>query len=278
MSKLIFLVAALTVVTAHGAAKQSASPDSAAQDLQTGMVIGKVVCAAQPGQSYALYIPSHYTREKRWPIVYVFDPGARGRLAVELMKDAAERYGYIVAGSNNSHNGPTKQELEAAQAMSQDTSARLAIDNKRVYFAGLSGGARFAASLAQGCKCAAGVLLNSAGFAPFSPPARDDTFSVFATAGSTDFNYREVVDLDAKLRTLHYVHAFRGFEGPHEWAPASVIEEAFAWFRLISMKEWREARDLAFVKDQAAEAENRAKALQLAGDAYVSWKIGRAHV
>jgi len=167
---------------------------------------------------------------------------------VELMKDAAERYGYIVAGSNNSHNGSGKSSLEAAQAMIQDTHARLAIDNNRVYFAGLSGAARLAASLAQGCKCAAGVLLNSAGFAPSSPPAPDANFSVFATAGTFDFNYGEVVDLDAKLGTLHYSHALRRFDGPHQWAPASVMDEALAWFRLIAMKDGREQRGMAFVK------------------------------
>jgi hypothetical protein len=70
---------------------------------------------------------------------YAFDPDARGRMPVEL-KNAAQRCGYIVAGSNNSQNGQWKAELEAAQAMSQDTHAHLAIDNKRVYFAGLSGG------------------------------------------------------------------------------------------------------------------------------------------
>src|SRR5260370_14037602 len=104
MSKLVLLCAALAGFSAHAMARQSASASPAPQDLQ-GVVIPKVSCATQPDQSYALYVPSHYTREKRWPIVYAFDPFARGSMPVELMKDAAERYGYIVAGSNNSHNG-----------------------------------------------------------------------------------------------------------------------------------------------------------------------------
>jgi predicted esterase len=274
MSKLILLCAALAVFLAQAPAQQSSSPSPrpAPQDLQTGVVIARVSSLTQPEQSYALYIPFHYTREKRWPIVYVFDPFARGSVPVELMKDAAERYGYIVAGSNNSRNGPWKSSAEAAQAMFQDTHARLAIDDKRMYFAGLSGGARLAASLAQACKCAAGVLLNSAGFAPSSPPAPDATFSVFGVAGTFDFNYPEVVNLDANLATLHYSHAFSQFDGPHNWAPASLMDEALAWLRLIAMKQGREARDMAFVNEQAAEVEKRAKALQAAGDTYAGWK------
>lgn len=272
MSKLTLLCAALAALSVHAMARQSASPSPVPQDLQTGVVISRVSCATQSEQSYALYLPSHYTREKRWPIVYAFDPAARGSIPVELMKDAAERYGYIVAGSNNSRNGSWKPRAEAAQAMFNDTHVRLAIDDHRVYFAGFSGGARVAAALAQGCKCAAGVLLNGAGFALSSPPAPGATFSVFAAVGTFDFNYSEVVDLDAKLRTLHYSHALRRFDGPHQWAPANVMDEAFAWFRLIAMKDGREERDMAFVKDQAAEAEKRARTLALAGNAYGSWE------
>jgi predicted esterase len=279
MFKLILLCAVWAVFSVLAIAQQNASPSPssaaatpAPQDLQAGVVIAKVVSATQPDQSYALYIPSHYSREKSWPVVYAFDPGARGSMPVELMRDAAERYGYIVAGSNNSQNGPVKASAEAAQAMFQDTHARLAIDDQRIYFAGLSGGARLAASLAQRCKCAAGVLLNSAGFSPSSPPPPDATFAVFAAAGTFDFNYPEVVNLDAKLATLHYSHAFSQFDGPHSWAPASLMDEALAWFRLTAMKQSREPRDIAFVNEQAAEVEKRAKALEAAGDPYAAWK------
>lgn len=273
MAKLTLLFSALLAMALCGqsTAQQSAPPSHGPQDLQPGVVAPKISCATQPEQRYALYLPSYYTREKRWPIVYAFDPAARGNIPVELMKNAAERYGYIVAGSNNSHNGAWKPEAQAAQAMFQDTHARLAIDNNRVYFAGFSGGARLASSLAQRCNCAAGVLLNGAGFSPSAPPAADATFSVFAAVGIFDFNYSEVVDLDAKLGALRYSHAFERFDGPHQWAPANVMDEAMAWFRLVSMKEGREDRDLAFIKVQSAEAEKRAKSLELVGDPYGSW-------
>src|SRR5471030_1275274 len=99
MTRLVLLCAALVVFCAQAPAQQNSSPgpSSAPQDLQTGVVIAKVTSATQAEQSYAVYIPSHYTREKRWPVVYVFDPFARGDVPVELMKEAAERYGYIVA-------------------------------------------------------------------------------------------------------------------------------------------------------------------------------------
>lgn len=273
MTRLAALFVALLTIFAQAVVAQSAAQNSASSpELQTGVVIAKVVCAAQPEQSYALYLPSNYTREKLWPIVYAFDPGARGEMPVELMKGAAEKYGYIVVGSNNSQNGPWKLEAEAAQAMARDAQARLAIDNKRAYFAGLSGGARFASALAQRCNCAVGVLMSGAGFAPGSPPAAGGTFAIFAAVGTFDFNYPELVELDAKLETLHYAHMLRRFDGIHEWAPAAVMAEALAWFRLIEMRTGRAAGDEAFVKEQAAEAEARAKNLQASGDLYGAWQ------
>jgi predicted esterase len=262
----------LIALYATALARQNAPADASPPALQTGVLLPTVSSATQPEQNYALYLPSQYSREKKWPIVYAFDPAARGSIPVELMKDAAERYGYVVAGSNNSHNGARKPEADAAQAMFQDTHARLSIDNNRVYFAGFSGGARLASTLAQRCNCAAGVLLNGAGFSPSSPPAAGATFSVFATVGTFDFNYGEVLDLDTKLGSLRYSHSLRRFDGPHQWAPASVMDEALAWFRLIAMKDGREERDMAFVRVQAQEVEKRAKSLELAGDPYGSWK------
>jgi len=241
-------------------------------ELRPGELTREVRCAANAKQSYALFLPKNYTSSRKWPVVYAFDPAARGSVPLELMKDAAEKYGYILAGSNNSRNGPWKLEEEAAQAMMQDSHARLAIDNRRSYFAGFSGGARAAALIAQGCQCAAGVLLNGAGFPQGAPPSREGAFPVFAAVGTYDFNYAELVQLDEKLQGLGFPHFLRTFEGPHQWAPAAVMEEAFAWFRLVAMKDGREPRDDAFVAAQAPQAAERARALEQSGNLYAAWK------
>ncbi|MDH5707077.1 MAG: hypothetical protein OEZ45_13775, partial [Candidatus Aminicenantes bacterium] len=98
------------------------------QDYQKGEIIEKVVCEDKPEQSYTLFLPSAYIPEKTWPILYAFDPGARGRVPLEHFKDAAEKYGYIVAASNNSRNGPWGVVFRAAEAVWSDTNARFSID------------------------------------------------------------------------------------------------------------------------------------------------------
>jgi predicted esterase len=266
------LLVALLLCAAPLQAQQNPGLVKESQILKPGVILPKIVTLAKPEQSYALYLPSTYSSEKRWPIVYVFDPGARGSIPVELLKAAAERYGYIVVGSNNSRNGSWKIEAGAAEAIVQDIHARLAVDNRRVYFAGLSGGARVAARIAELCKCAAGVLLNGAGFQPEASASHEAPFVVFAAVGSYDFNYGELVRSDEELEKLGYAHFLRRFDGPHQWAPPSAMDEALAWFRLQSMKRGGESRDDSFVALQEASETERAHALEQSGDLYAAWK------
>jgi len=238
------------------------------QLLQTGNVLPDVHSISQPEQSYALYLPLNYSAVHPWPVVYAFDPGARGINPVELMKAGAEKYGYIVVGSNNSRNGPWKPEAEAVKAVWEDTHARLAIDDQRIIFAGLSGGARVATRAALNCKCAQALYLNGAGYPPETSPSRNDHFDIFVTAGLDDFNYGELVNLDAQMDSLQITHFLRRFDGPHSWAPSEVASEALAWFALQAMKENRQPRDAAFIADEFAAARDRAQKLEQSGAAF----------
>ena len=89
---------------------------------------------------------------------------ARGAVPVARFKDAAEKYGYIVVGSNNSRNGPQPLS-EIVSDLWADTHARFSIDDQRVYLAGFSGGARVAISVAFWLKDrVAGVIACGGGF------------------------------------------------------------------------------------------------------------------
>jgi predicted esterase len=248
------------------------NPADTTSDSQNGKILDTVRCINKAGQSYALYVPVHYSPEKLWPIVYVFDPSARGKIPVELMKEAAEQYGYIIAASNNSRNGTLEPQIKAAQAMFDDTHERFAINDRCIYFAGFSGGARVAAFLARSCKCAQGVLLNSAGFSPDLSPLTKDNFSVFAIAGLTDFNYDEMVMLNETLDTLGIPHFLRRFNGTHEWAPKEVWQEGLAWMRLIEMKNRRLPIDSPLISSELTLSTQRAQSDEDTGNVYYAWQ------
>ena len=192
------------------------------------------------------------------------------------MKPAAEQFGYIIAASNNSKNGPWKPEAEAAQALFSDTHDRLAIDDQRIYFAGFSGGARVASQLAQSCKCAQAVFLNGATFSTGAQPSVHDSFAIYLTVGLLDFNYPELIAFDARLEALGIPHFLRRFDGGHQWAPMEIWPEALAWADLLAIKNARKERDANFVGTQLATFTAIAQKVQQAGDDYFAWQFLRA--
>ena len=238
---------------------------AAAQDLPRGVILDDVKCVADPSQSYALYIPSNYSPDRRWSLLMGFHAGGRGRAIVETYRAAAEQYGYIVAASNNSRNGPWNVSVAAIKAMGPDLDARFSIDPQRLYLTGHSGGARVAMTVALGNKSIAGVIASSAGF-PDSQPRSSVSFAVFGTAGADDFNYIEMRQMDRKLTTPHRLAIF---DGGHTLPPDDVALEAIEWMELQAIKAGRRTRDDALVarlfekRIQAAQAKQDLEALEL---------------
>ncbi len=235
-------------------------------EIQPGKVITRVAVSRIPEQSYALYLPEGYTEKKAWPVIYAFDPAARGALPVEMLKQAAEKYGYIVAGSNNSRNGPGNLAFDAMQAMWGDTHQRFSIDNQRVYFTGFSGGARVATMIAKACGCAAGVIGHGAGFMAEFPPDKDIRYSYFAAIGVRDYNFYELDQLGQILDKLGVVNRIRRYDGTHQWATPEVWMEAVEWMEVRSMQGKRRPVDAVFLADYSRRRAAWATAAEQAGD------------
>jgi len=252
-----------------GAAWGGPAPDT----IRAGEVIESVPCKRFPGNSYALYLPSAYTPQKKWPVVYAFDPGAEGDYPVSRYHEVAEKYGYILAGSNNSQNFLGASEGTAIQAMLEDVEERFSLDPARIYTTGFSGGARVATLVALRCtdSCKiAGVVADGATYPGSASPSAKDSFLYFMALGETDFNYPEVVETRLAKERFGSPYRMRLFPGPHQWAPAAVFEEAVEWFQLRAM------RAGAIPKDEAFIAEQRKRALAEAGQAEATHEALRA--
>ena len=225
-----------------------AQPAKASPAGFTGRVLESVACKAAPAQTYALYVPSAYTREKKWPVIFCFDPGARGRVPVERLQAAAEKFGCIVAGSNTSRNGPWADNLAAMKAMVTDVDSHLSLDGGRIYTAGLSGGARVAAELGF-LGLSKGVIGCSAGFPVMTNGIPQEVpFLFFGTAGTEDFNYSELRKLDGELDDRHATHRIVFYPGGHEWASSELLVEAVEWLEIQSMRTGARPKDEAMIQ------------------------------
>ncbi|HWM89616.1 MAG TPA: hypothetical protein VN493_02495 [Thermoanaerobaculia bacterium] len=239
-----------------------------AQDFPRGQLVDKVVAQADPSQSYALYIPKSYQPDRKHPILYVFDARENGKAAAVRFLAGAERYGYLVASSNNSmSDGPMEPNFKAMRIMWADTHARFSIDDRRVYAAGFSGTVRAACQMALAAPgTIAGILAAGAGF-PFDvKPAKDTPFLYYGGVGDRDYNFYEVLDLDEQLAALGLPHRVEVFPGPHSWMPEDVATRALGWMELQAMRKGTREKDTALIEKLWSEDLARARALEASGD------------
>jgi hypothetical protein len=201
---------------------------------KAGEIIDKVECKSNADQNYCLYLPSKYDFKKAMPVIYAFDPHGDGHIPVVLLKDIAEKYGYVVIGSNNSRNGLSPDDLNYVLAqLLWDTKTKLAIDTNRIYLVGFSGGARIAASLATSIEGVKGVIACSAGYQPGNTPA----YPFIGISSYGDMNYLEMKKLDNTLQQMKAKAYFIMFEGKHEWPPKETLNEAICIMEINTSKD-----------------------------------------
>jgi dienelactone hydrolase len=244
-----------------------------AQQPARGVLIEHVSCPNDPTQTYTLYLPSTYQTTRNWPLLLVFDPGGRAARAAEVFREAAERFGWLIAASENSRNGPWKPTLRAVNAMWPALLGGYAVDERRVYTAGHSGGATVAWLVAQQTGQIAGVIASGQPN-PESQitKAGEKRFAWFGAAGHSDFNFLQVKNIDAALVDSTSPHRVDFFDGGHQWPPTEVTFRALGWMEVVSMKEGRRSRDLDLVRTILADDVARARALEDRGLLTEAWR------
>ncbi len=233
-----------------------------------GVVIDSVVVTAQPGESFALYLPTAYRENEPSPVVFIFDPAARGRQGIRGFIKAAERYNYVLVCSNNSRNGPYDQNFQIAGRLFDQVLPEFSIDPKRIYTAGFSGGARLASAIADLTGQIQGVVACGAGFSGNGTqlPASGESYSYVGLVGNEDFNYGELVRNSGWLNKLGISNALFEYDMGHRWPSQDQMLLAFHWLELEAQKqglvqlerdEWQGIYEDFYTEARMLEAENQ---------------------
>lgn len=251
---LILLVIAL-------AAAEPASPAA------RGQVTERIACERDPSKAYALYLPPGYTPEKRWPVIILMDPRGRAMVPLNLFSTVAGRRGYVLMSSyDTASDGPAEVNVKALAALLPETQRRYPVDPRRIYLAGFSGTARAAWEFATHLKGhVAGVIGFGGGLPPGFTPAAEPGFVFFGGAGTTDFNYEEMLALDKRLQQLGMPHRFRPYEGPHSWGPEEICAEAVDWMEIQAIRAGLRDGDDALVQEYFDLSLSRARAAETGG-------------
>ena len=229
---------------------------------------GTVVDSVSFGKhnSYALYLPLGFSKDKKYPCIFFFDAHARGAMPLRMYKNLADKYGFVMVGSNDSKNGTDfKATNELAMTMKDDVLSRTGIDPTRIYMAGFSGGARVASSIAILDGGVAGVIGCAAGFPQLQEEIRNK-FDYCGLVGIYDFNLGEMEQLDGTLDQNGFTHQLLTINGRHGWPPAEDFNTALLWEQLSAMKRGIQPKNDSFIAALKADYERRIKNSIAVGD------------
>jgi hypothetical protein len=255
----------------------SQSLPPAKDSFPAGTVIKNVNCISDPSQSYALYLPKKLRSGRVYPVVFLFDAHARGTLPLEKYKDLSDRYGFILACSNNSKNQlDVNTILSITSNFFRDVIQRLPVDEQNIFTGGFSGGARVAIGIALQDKRVKGVIANSAGFDPRQEPLRKDVCFV-GLVGNEDFNLAELKKTQLDLNATGNTNDLLIFNGKHDWAPVSDMDKAFLLFTLEGVRAKRMEKNDSILNASYAADEKEAQKI-MNGKSDVLTRVAACHL
>jgi len=278
------LVAAMLLAPALQLAAQATTPDSALAHMDTathridatlpaGRVIQRITARADTSQRYALYLPSSFTRDRQWPILFLLDPRGRALIPLQRFQPAAERLGYIAISSYNTlSDGPAEPNYKAMNAMLDDVQRSLPVDSRRFYLVGFSGTARFAWQMTTQLPGTVAGIIGAGAAVPGGRSWMESNIGksspvLFGTIGIRDPNYEELRSFDAELDTIGAIHHVERFDGGHQWPPTELSTRAVEWLELQAMRRGLKPRQQPWIDSLYGAWLARAARLDSAGDA-----------
>ena len=218
--------------------------------LKKGAVVDSIKVNDSISETFALFLPTDFSREKAWPVVFVFDPEGRGRAAAQLFRQGAEDQGYIIVASNNITKGDSLlNNLRVASRMMNTTFNYLPIDQNRVYTAGFAEGAEVASAIPAVFKNVQGVI--GAGGVWMNPDLlkKENKFSFIGISGTRDPRLYDMEEMVRFLKMKGFSSTLKKFDGGHEWPSSNMISSVLGELTLQAMAKGYRPQNLQMVEN-----------------------------
>lgn len=204
--------------------------------LKKGVVVDGVQINDSIPETYAVYLPTTFSMDKTWPVVFVFDPEGRGKTAAQLFRKGAEQQGYIIAASNNINSeDPLLENLKVGTRLFNGVFNYFPVDRNLIYAAGLAEGARVASALPTIFNGVRGVMAVGDVWVNPDFAKQENNYSFIGLAGYKDhmlYNLEETVRFFRRNKIQASLYKFNGGK---EWPPADFVSNALGEFTLQAM-------------------------------------------
>ncbi len=204
--------------------------------LKKGSVIDSLVVNDSITESFSLYIPTSFENQKSWPVLFVFDLEGRGKQALHMFKDAAEKHGYLLASSNSIRDTiPLSNNVLIANRMFNRVFDLFQIHRDRVYTAGFGSGGKFASTIPTFIKEVDGVISCSSAIPNTELLNSKNPFYFIGLVGTGDYNYPPMRNTEKTLNRLKFPNQLLLFEGGRQWPPDRLLNRALEIFTISAI-------------------------------------------
>ncbi len=218
--------------------------------FEKGKIIDTIWVDKKLGESFSFYMPKSYEPAKPTPVIFIFEPLARGKTGIDPFISSAETYGYLLICSNNTKNGPFEQNYDIVDRLFSKVFTSLKLDPKRVYTSGFSGGARLASSIAIKTNQIQGVVSCGAAYTVnFGELPTTQSFSYATIMGEADMNFYELIFTRKYLVKTQLPFEIFTPDINHSWPTQDQILLAFDWLQLEAYKNLLLPVDSAITKN-----------------------------
>lgn len=219
--------------------------------VRKGVVIDSLPVRDTVVENFAMYLPTSFENNGKWPVLFVFDMKGRAKQALAMFKKAAEEQNYILAASNNvSDTLPISDNVLIANRMFNTVYDLLPIHKDRVYTAGIESGAKMASLIPVFVKSVEGVVAIGAPFPNTELLSEKDKFHFIGIVGREDFNYSEMVNVQKVFNRLKYPNSLLIHDGGDGWPPKRFIDKAFYQLTFASMARGDLSKDTVVLERQ----------------------------
>ena len=211
--------------------------DSNNEILPTVKVLGQHLPVRTSKCSYELFIPSGYSKAKKYPLFVTLSPGGNGRDFEKSAGYVCNKMGFIMVGSNDFRNGvPSNIVLPKVDAMIADVSRKYSVDKSKIYIGGFSGGGMgsyFMAVRKPGFF--KGLVINNGRIHPSylkvgtMRKMRVKRVAIMSSDADNVVKRSLLEDQARLLRKAGVTVKFIKWKGGHSIAPSSIYEQALKW-------------------------------------------------
>jgi len=217
--------------------------------LKKGTVVDGLQITDSISETFAIYLPTTYSNEQSWPVIFVFDPEGRGKSVVQLFRQLGEEQAYVIVASNNINaKDSLLNNLKVGTRLMTRVFDLFSVDKNRIYTAGLAEGAEVASAIPAVYNKLQGVLAVGNIWLSSDLLKNDQNFSIIGMVNARDFMLYSMEENIQLLSKIGHQASLYKFEGTHQWPKSNLLSSALGNFTLQAMTKNSQIRDSSLIE------------------------------